>query len=67
MEWIKVTESLPDDDREVLVLVRIQGGFYLPDLGCYVSDDNGELFWDMNVNGEVVAWCDIPDFPPKGL
>ena len=68
-EWIPVTESLPDDDRNVLITVKGQA---IPEIGyidvfrghiddrkqycAWVACDRGYVFPD----GEVVAWMELP-------
>lgn len=65
MDWIKISDKLPEDNREILVFVDagyiLQGELY--EFGenirietCNIIDDVDNLIFKMNKHGE---WIDI--------
>jgi len=62
--WFSCWHGVPDDEREVLVLVASKDGQFSPDIGSYYSESGqwSVHFWK---NCRVVAWVDVPSYEPS--
>jgi hypothetical protein len=70
MEWVKVSDRLPDDSMRVLVTIQNedQGGYYYAtEWGCiYNKYTNQFTYWDdyfmeSRAFNNVVAWMPLPE------
>ncbi|SEB43995.1 DUF551 domain-containing protein [Atopobium minutum] len=65
MEWIPVSERLPDDDTPVLITVAIDHAVTIigvPDHTAYYGCDCGWIFTNnMPVEHSVTAWMPLPE------
>lgn len=61
MEWISVTERLPDNDRRVFIALQAE------DLIQYTADRYYTNHWNVNtltmLPVKVLFWCEIPELP----
>ena len=70
MEWFKLSEKLPQKDKEVLVAIKDSNNDYVT-VGEYMNAENFRVLGCLGTVGgtdyvshkKIFAWAEYPEFP----